>query len=120
MQAEQHRGWEDLLRHYVIPSLTLQDLQSLSACCRGFSALVEALPQRTWTRVARWVVQTLSSEDTITSELALAHELCAAGTPFQKSTLCAVLSLERLWPIEQAVLPGCIKACRLAQPQSRV
>ena len=52
-QLTSHSGLEDLLVHRLVPGLRLHDLQSVAACCRGFQAFVEALPQGTWTAVAR-------------------------------------------------------------------
>ena len=53
MQSQTDRGWEDLLRRHLVSRLTLQDLQSLSACSRGFQAFVRAAPQELWLLVAR-------------------------------------------------------------------
>lgn len=55
MQSDLDHGWEDLFKRHVhvIPSFTLQDLQSLSACCRGFQAFVRTCSQDLWLLVAR-------------------------------------------------------------------
>ena len=52
-QLASNSGLEDLLVHRVLPGLRLQDLQSLTACCRSLHALVEALPHTSWLLIAR-------------------------------------------------------------------
>ena len=49
----------------------------------------------------------------------LAHQVCAAGTAFRKSTPCAESDQKILFPSEQVSLQECIKECGLAHPQSR-
>ena len=53
MQLSSHSGLEDLLVQRVVPELRLQDLQSLTACCRCLLAFVGALSHDTWLGLAR-------------------------------------------------------------------